>query len=60
MNRLPLSVSIIAGAEARRIGHTLATVADWADEIIIVLNEEVADGTDTVAAKFGAKVFREP
>jgi glycosyltransferase involved in cell wall biosynthesis len=53
-------VSIIAGAEARRIGHTLATVADWADEIIIVLNEEVADGTDTVAAKFGAKVFREP
>ena len=60
MNKLPISVCIISGAEAHRIGHTLATVADWTSEIIIVLNEEVADGTELVAAKFGAKVYREP
>jgi len=35
-------------------------VAEWAAEIIVVLNEEVNDGTDRIAAQYGAKVFREP
>jgi glycosyltransferase involved in cell wall biosynthesis len=51
---------MISGAEARRIGKALASVAEWTSEIVIVLNQEVADGTDAAAAAFGAKVFREP
>ena len=58
--RLPISVCIVSGAEAHRIGQTLESVTSWAGEIIVVLNEEVRDGTDEIAARFGAKVFREP
>jgi glycosyltransferase involved in cell wall biosynthesis len=57
--KLPISVCVISGAEARRISKTLESVADWVSEIVIVLNEEVSDGTDSIAAKFGATVFRE-
>lgn len=58
MKKLPISVCLIAGAEAQRIGRALASVAEWTSEIIVVLNEEVTDGTDKIAAEFGAKVFR--
>jgi glycosyltransferase involved in cell wall biosynthesis len=51
---------MICGAEALRVGKSLASVADWTSEIIVVLNAEVSDGTDRAAAAFGAKVFREP
>jgi hypothetical protein len=51
---------MIAGAEAGRIGRALGSVAPWAGEIVVVLNQEVNDGTDAAAAGFGAKVFREP
>jgi glycosyltransferase involved in cell wall biosynthesis len=57
---LALSVCMISGAEAPRIRRALESVAAWAGEIIVVLNEDVADGTDRIAAEFGAKVFREP
>ena len=57
--RLPLSVCMISGAEAARIGRALESVADWAAEIIVVLNEKVDDGTEEIARKYGAKVFRE-
>ena len=57
---LPVSVCLISGSEAHRIRRTLASVAGWTREIIIVLNEDVSDGTDRIAAEFGAKVFREP
>src|SRR5207302_4957859 len=60
MNRLPISVCIISGAEARRIGRALESVAEWTTEIIVVLNAEVRDGTEEIALKHGAKVFREP
>ena len=60
MNKLPISVCVIAGAEARRLGRALASVAEWTSEIIVVLNDDVTDGTDTIAAQFGARVFREP
>ena len=60
MQKLPLSVCMISGAEARRIRQALESVAGWAGEIIVVLNQDVADGTDRIAAEFGAKVFREP
>ena len=58
--RLPLSVCMISGAEAHRIGRALESVAHWAGEILVVLNQEVADGTEEVALRHGAKVFREP
>jgi glycosyltransferase involved in cell wall biosynthesis len=56
---LPISVCIIAGNEAARIRRALESVAGWAQEIIVVLNDDVSDGTDKIAAEFGAKVFRE-
>ncbi|HLH53216.1 MAG TPA: glycosyltransferase family 2 protein [Verrucomicrobiae bacterium] len=58
--RLPLSVCMISGAEAPRIGKALESVAPWAGEIVVVLNEGVDDGTDRIAAQFGAQVIREP
>jgi glycosyltransferase involved in cell wall biosynthesis len=60
MTRLPISVCIISGAEASRIGRALTSVADWTSEIVVVLNQEVADGTDEIARQHGAMVFREP
>jgi glycosyltransferase involved in cell wall biosynthesis len=57
---LPLSVCIISGPEAVRIGRSLESVAAWAAEIIVVLNQDVDDGTDKIAIKHGARVFREP
>jgi len=51
---------MISGAEAHRIRRALTSVAGWAQEIIVVLNQDVSDGTDAVAAEFGAAVFREP
>jgi hypothetical protein len=51
---------MISGAEAHRIGRALESVAEWAAEIIVVLNADVVDATDQIAAKHGAKVFREP
>lgn len=59
MNKLPISVCVISGAEAGRIGQALASVAEWTSEIIVLLNEDVADGTEQIAASFGARVFRE-
>ena len=55
MNKLPISVCMISGAEAQRIGRALDSVAGWAGEIIVVLNEEVHDGTDEIARSHGAK-----
>jgi glycosyltransferase involved in cell wall biosynthesis len=60
MSPLPISVCLIAGAEALRIRRTLESVSGWAGEIIVVLNEDVTDGTDQIAQSFGARVFREP
>jgi glycosyltransferase involved in cell wall biosynthesis len=57
---LPLSICMISGAEAPRIRQALESVAGFAGELLVVLNAEVADGTDRIAAEFGAKVFREP
>jgi len=58
--RLPISVSMIAGNEAHRIQRVLDSVSGWVAEIIVVINDDVADGTDKIAEASGAKVFREP
>jgi glycosyltransferase involved in cell wall biosynthesis len=59
-NRLPISVCMVSAAEVNRIGKALASVAEWTSEIVIVLNEEVKDGTEEIAKSHGAKVIREP
>ena len=51
---------MIAGAEAGRIGCALESVAGWTSEIIVVLNDDANDGTEEIACRFGAQVFREP
>jgi glycosyltransferase involved in cell wall biosynthesis len=60
VSRLPISVCIIAGNEAARIRRAFDSVAGWTSEIILVINDDVNDGTDKIAESFGAKVFREP
>src|SRR4051794_7826122 len=60
MTRLPISVCIISGPEAHRIARSLESVSSWTAEVIVVLNDDVKDGTDDIAARSGAKVFREP
>lgn len=58
--KLPISVCMIAGNEAHRIGNTLKSVQGWISEIVVVINDDVNDGTDKVVESFGGKVFREP
>ncbi len=58
--QLPVSVCMICGAEAARVGPALESVAGWATEIVLVLNSEVTDGTEEIARRHGARVFREP
>src|ERR1700744_3420089 len=60
MESIPVSVCIIAGNEAQRIRKVLESVQGGTSEIVILLNQEVNDGTDQIAKEFGAKVFREP
>jgi glycosyltransferase involved in cell wall biosynthesis len=57
--RLPVSVCMIAGAEAHRIRRALESVSGWTSELIVVVNDDVKDGTDKIAASFGARVFSE-
>jgi glycosyltransferase involved in cell wall biosynthesis len=58
--KLPISICMISGNEAHRLRRALESVAGWTAEIIVVLNDDVTDDTDKIAAGFGAKVFREP
>jgi glycosyltransferase involved in cell wall biosynthesis len=60
MTKLPISVCLIAGNEAHRIRPALDSVQGWTTEIIIVINVDMNDGTDKVAAGLGVKIFREP
>ncbi|HUR47452.1 MAG TPA: glycosyltransferase family 2 protein [Candidatus Saccharimonadales bacterium] len=51
---------MISGAEAHRIRRALQSVSGWVSEIVVVINEEVQDGTAEIAQSFHARVFREP
>jgi glycosyltransferase involved in cell wall biosynthesis len=59
MKPLPISVCLIAGNEAHRISRALESVTGWTSEIIVILNDDVNDGTDKIALEFGAKIFRQ-
>ena len=58
MKKFPVSVCMVSGAEAGRIGRALESVVGWTSEIVVVLNEEVADGTEEIARRYGANIFR--
>src|SRR5690606_30654558 len=60
MATLPLSVCLVSGAEAQRIGRCLRSVSDWAGEIVVVLNQEVRDGTEEAIIASGGRVIRHP
>ncbi|HEY3854828.1 MAG TPA: glycosyltransferase family 2 protein [Verrucomicrobiae bacterium] len=60
MNKLPISVCVISGAEEHRIGTCLRSAAQWTSEIIVILNQEVHDGTEAIVKSFGGKVVRHP
>jgi glycosyltransferase involved in cell wall biosynthesis len=57
---LPISVYFVSGAEAHRIGAALESVQGWATEIVVILQQEVSDGTEELARSWGARVIREP
>ena len=59
MAKLPISVCMISGAESHRIGAALQSVAAWTSETIVVLNQDVQDGTEKVILQHGGQVFRE-
>ena len=56
---LPISVCLISGPDAYRIGRALESVRGWVSDIVVVVNDDVADGTDKIAEQHGARVFRE-
>ena len=51
---------MISGPDAKRIGRALESVKGWTAEQIVVVNHDVTDGTDQIAERLGARVFREP
>lgn len=57
--RLPISVCMIAGAEAERIGRSLSAVVEWVSDVHVVINDDVNDETESIAQKLGATVYRE-
>jgi glycosyltransferase involved in cell wall biosynthesis len=60
MSKLPISVCVVAGNEAHRIRPALDSVKDWVSEIVLAIDDKVTDGTDRVAAEYGAKVVSQP
>ena len=55
--RETLSVCMIAKDSEYTIGKTLQSVMDYADEIIIGIDDTTTDDTKTVCEKFGARTF---
>ncbi|MDE3060687.1 MAG: glycosyltransferase family 2 protein [Pseudomonadota bacterium] len=58
-SRLPLSVFIIAVNEGDRIGRTIASVRDWADEVIVI-DSGSNDDTVAVSQAAGARALYNP
>lgn len=54
--KVPLTVVVITKNEEANIEECLASVADWADELIVVDDESV-DRTKELAGKFTKKIF---
>jgi glycosyltransferase involved in cell wall biosynthesis len=56
MDKAPVSVVIVAKNEEERIIDCIKSVADWADEVIVV-DDESTDKTRHIAQSLGAKVL---
>jgi glycosyltransferase involved in cell wall biosynthesis len=59
MSRLPVSIAIIASNEEDNIRACLASVHEWASEVVVVVND-CKDRTVEVARGAGAVVFERP
>lgn len=57
MKKLPISAYIVASNEEVRIPRCLEAIKDFADEIIVVLDEKSNDNTAKIAESYGAKVI---
>lgn len=55
---LPISCFIIAKNEVDRIEYAIRSVRGWVAEIIVVVDADSSDGTDSVAHGLGAAVIR--
>lgn len=60
MTKLPISVCIVSGAEAHRIGKTLESVASWTSEIVVVLDDRTSDDTGAIVKRAGGRLVWEP
>lgn len=58
MEKLPISVVVIARNEAHNIERCLSSVLGWVAEIVVLLND-CTDNTETLAKNFGASVFHD-
>jgi glycosyltransferase involved in cell wall biosynthesis len=56
-SRLPITVCLVAGNEAKRIRRALESVTGWTSELILAIDDKVTDGTDKVAENYGAKII---
>ena len=54
--KYPICVIVIARNEAENLKKSLASVADWVADIVVVIND-CTDNTGEVARGFGARVF---
>ncbi|NPB05957.1 MAG: glycosyltransferase family 2 protein [Aquificae bacterium] len=59
MEKVRLSVAIVAKDEEDRLPRTLEAVSDLADEVVVVVDASSSDRTAEVAARLGARVFIE-
>jgi glycosyltransferase involved in cell wall biosynthesis len=57
--KLPIAISMIARNEALNIPRSLASVADWVQEIVVIIND-CTDNTEEIAQGFGATVIHHP
>jgi glycosyltransferase involved in cell wall biosynthesis len=57
--KLPLSLVLIARNEAANLPRCLDSVAPWAREIVVVVND-CTDDTVAIARRYGARVFENP
>lgn len=56
MNKIPVSVIVLTYNEEANIGHCLKSVADWADQIVVV-DSLSTDKTIEIAKQYGAEIF---
>ncbi len=57
-NKLPLTVLVLCGNEERNIDACLASVADWAAELLVVVDASSSDRTEQIARRYTDRVLR--